>query len=242
MSFSVPLDHVDESLGAIEFILGSHLWDAWYQPIQGDEEGRLKRTHAPHPGFIVQPDFEAERGRHEILSYDMEPGDVLAFHGMLVHAGTANTTGTKTRRALHRALRERERALLRHLGHSRVATSACSIRTCGPATPSTATCSRSSTGSDAGAGAVAGARPSGGRFARSFAGPMPACSESSRTRAGGSLRDGSLDNRSPPGILPEAGVPNHAQGERNDERFPIPDRPEALGPGGPAVPVRNRRP
>ena len=99
MSFSVPLDHVDESLGAIEFIRASHLWDAWYQPIQGDEEGRLKRTHAPRPGFIVQPDFEAERERHEILSYDMEPGDVLAFHGLLVHAGTANTTGTKTRRA-----------------------------------------------------------------------------------------------------------------------------------------------
>ena len=99
MSFSVPLDHVDESLGAIEFIRGSHLWDAWYQPMQGDEEGRLKKTHTPHPGFIEQPDFEAERERHEILSYDMEPGDVLAFHGLLVHAGTANTTGTKTRRA-----------------------------------------------------------------------------------------------------------------------------------------------
>ncbi len=99
MSFSVPLDPVDESLGAIEFIRGSHLWDAWYQPIQGDEEGRLRNTHSPRPGFIVQPDFEAERERHDILSYDMEPGDVLAFHGLLVHAGTANTTGTKTRRA-----------------------------------------------------------------------------------------------------------------------------------------------
>ena len=99
ISFSVPLDRVDESLGAIECIRGSHAWNAWYQPHQGDEEGRLKGRHAPRPGFIEMPDFEAERDRHEILRFDMEPGDALAFHGLLVHAGTANTTGNRTRRA-----------------------------------------------------------------------------------------------------------------------------------------------
>ena len=99
ISFSVPLDHVDESLGAIEFIRGSHAWNAWYQPLQGDEEGRLKSQPARRPGFIAIPDFDAERDHHEIVSFDLEPGDALAFHAMVVHAGTANTTGTKTRRA-----------------------------------------------------------------------------------------------------------------------------------------------
>ena len=57
------------------------------------------RKHPPRPGFIEMPDFDAERARHEILRFDMEPGDVLAFHGLVVHAGTANTTGARTRRA-----------------------------------------------------------------------------------------------------------------------------------------------
>ena len=99
VSFSVPLDHVDESVGAIEFIRGSHAWDAWYQPLQGDELGRVKSQPKPLPGFIEMPDFDAERANHEIVSWVLEPGDLLAFHGLIVHAGTANTTGTKTRRA-----------------------------------------------------------------------------------------------------------------------------------------------
>ena len=99
ISFSVPLDHVDKTLGALEFIRGSQTWNAWYQPIYGDEEGRVKSKPAPRPGFVDMPDFEAERDKYEILSWNMAPGDVLAFHGLTVHAGTGNTTRTEIRRA-----------------------------------------------------------------------------------------------------------------------------------------------
>ena len=99
MSFSVPLDSVDKSVGALEFIRGSHHWNAWYQPPRGDELGRVKSNPAPSPGFISLPDFEQERDAHEILSWDLEPGDIIAFHALSVHGGTANTSGDRTRRA-----------------------------------------------------------------------------------------------------------------------------------------------
>ena len=99
MSFWVALDDVDESLGALEFIRGSHAWDAWYQPIHGDEVGRIKSKPEPRPGFIEMPDFEEQRDRHEILRWDMRAGDVIAFHAMSVHGATGNTSGDKVRRA-----------------------------------------------------------------------------------------------------------------------------------------------
>ena len=99
MSFSVPLDPVDKSVGALEFICGSHNWNAWYQPPFGDELGRVKTNPEPSPGFIPLPDFEKERERHEIVTWDLEPGDVIAFHALAVHGGTGNSSGDKTRRA-----------------------------------------------------------------------------------------------------------------------------------------------
>lgn len=99
MSFWVALDRVDHQVSTLEFIRGSHTWNAWYQPIYGDEEGRMKTQPAARPGFIEMPDFEAERDRHEILSWDLEPGDVIAFHGLTLHGATGNTSGTEIRRA-----------------------------------------------------------------------------------------------------------------------------------------------
>ena len=99
MSFWVPLDPVDEATGALEFIKGSHAWNAWYQPIHGDEQGRLRSTPEPRPGFIEMPDFEAQRERHEMLKWEMEPGDVIAFHALTLHGSTGNTSRTRVRRA-----------------------------------------------------------------------------------------------------------------------------------------------
>lgn len=45
------------------------------------------------------PDFEAERDQHKIVSWDMEPGDMLAFDGYIVHSAKGNRTSTRRRRA-----------------------------------------------------------------------------------------------------------------------------------------------
>ena len=99
MSFSVALDHTDKRVGALEFIRGSHSWNAWYQPPYGDSQGRALKNPTPSPGFLPVPDFEAQRDQHEILCWDLEPGDVIAFHALAVHGGTANVSGDRVRRA-----------------------------------------------------------------------------------------------------------------------------------------------
>jgi ectoine hydroxylase-related dioxygenase (phytanoyl-CoA dioxygenase family) len=99
MSFWVALDDVDASVGALEFIRGSHTWNAWYQPLIGDEEGRRKSQPAPQPGFVEMPDFDIERERQEVLRWDMQAGDIIGFHALTVHGATGNTSGNRMRRA-----------------------------------------------------------------------------------------------------------------------------------------------
>ncbi|MCH2412537.1 MAG: phytanoyl-CoA dioxygenase family protein, partial [Acidimicrobiales bacterium] len=36
------------------------------------------------------PDIEGDRAAYEILSWDMEPGDVVVFNGRMVHGGSGN--------------------------------------------------------------------------------------------------------------------------------------------------------
>ena len=48
-------------------------------------------------GFETIPDIEAERDRHRILSWDLEPGDCIVFHMRTLH-GAPPTTHLKTRR------------------------------------------------------------------------------------------------------------------------------------------------
>ena len=41
------------------------------------------------------PDLDAERDAHEFLAWDMEPGDVIAFHALTLH-GASDTTWPET--------------------------------------------------------------------------------------------------------------------------------------------------
>ena len=44
------------------------------------------------------PDIEAHREDYQIISWDLEPGDVYVFHGMTVHGSPGNSTQTRRRR------------------------------------------------------------------------------------------------------------------------------------------------
>ena len=99
MTIWIALDPVTRDNGPVEFIRGSHKWDRWFQPFRADEHGGAAAEQAePNPNFEQLPDFEAERDQHEILSWDMEPGDVLAFHAMSMHGARGNTSAAERRR------------------------------------------------------------------------------------------------------------------------------------------------
>ena len=57
------------------------------------------RGPAEDPRFEPMPDIDAERDRHVFLSWDMAPGDVIAFHARTVHGAPGNAQADRRRRA-----------------------------------------------------------------------------------------------------------------------------------------------
>ena len=99
MTLWIALDPVTRENGPLEFIRGSHKWDRWFQPFHADAHGGAATEQPePSPNFEPLPDFEAQRDQHEILSWDMQPGDVLAFHAMGMHGARGNTSAAERRR------------------------------------------------------------------------------------------------------------------------------------------------
>ncbi|MFT7597900.1 MAG: ectoine hydroxylase-related dioxygenase (phytanoyl-CoA dioxygenase family) [Acidimicrobiales bacterium] len=95
LSFWLALDEVTLDSGGLEFIAGSHKWDRWFQPEPFAPGGT---SYTRNPNYEEIPDYEQERDQHAILSWDMQPGDVIAFHAMTVHYAGPNTRADRQRR------------------------------------------------------------------------------------------------------------------------------------------------
>lgn len=81
---------------ALEFVKGSHLWTTQYQrpPFFHFQYENDEHTKPP------LPDIETHRDDYEILSWSMEPGDCLFFHGMTTHGGSGNLSDNLKRRSV----------------------------------------------------------------------------------------------------------------------------------------------
>jgi ectoine hydroxylase-related dioxygenase (phytanoyl-CoA dioxygenase family) len=91
-SIWLPLDPVAKET-CVEYVAGSHDWPEFspYHFIDG--------TPYADTGLPPLPDIEAERDRHRIVSFAMEPGDCLVFQAMIVHGAPPNHSANR-RRAL----------------------------------------------------------------------------------------------------------------------------------------------
>jgi ectoine hydroxylase-related dioxygenase (phytanoyl-CoA dioxygenase family) len=94
VSFWLALDRVRKENGALEFVRGSHLWNKWFQPEPFAPGGS---SYARNPEYVDVGELDALKAGHETVSWDMEPGDVVAFHALTVHGGPANKS-TRRRR------------------------------------------------------------------------------------------------------------------------------------------------
>ncbi len=92
-SLWIALDPVTRESGALEYVRGSHLWGKMYQPQNFDGSGG-------YGDFTPLPDIEAERERHDILQWDVEPGDVIVHDVGVLHAAGVNNRKDLSRRAL----------------------------------------------------------------------------------------------------------------------------------------------
>ena len=91
----VPLDT------AVEFIAGSHRWDRWFIP-------RKFVDHTPYgpegDRYEYLPDLDAliatEPEEHRIVSFPVEPGDVVVFHYRTLHGAPGNPSAERRRRVV----------------------------------------------------------------------------------------------------------------------------------------------
>ena len=111
---------------SIEVLRGSHLWNITYRPPVGldpasDPKGAAALNAAFANGEVLigreaheqwtyfdsfldpslpkLPDIEANRDSFDILGWDYSPGDVLLFHGNIVHSARGGTTLPHPRRS-----------------------------------------------------------------------------------------------------------------------------------------------
>ena len=94
LSFWLALDPVTKESGALEFVQGSHRWGKWFQPEPFAPGGS---SYERNPDYVEIPDIGAERDRHGFLTWDMQPGDVIAFHALTVHGGPPNRSAGRRR-------------------------------------------------------------------------------------------------------------------------------------------------
>ena len=121
----VCADPVPRNVG-IEVVRGSHLWNITYRPPVGmdpksDPEGAAALEEACAAGKVLigrdahekwtyfdsfldpsltqLPQIEQCRESFDILGWDYEPGDVLLFHGHILHSARGNVESLHPRRA-----------------------------------------------------------------------------------------------------------------------------------------------
>jgi ectoine hydroxylase-related dioxygenase (phytanoyl-CoA dioxygenase family) len=95
VSFWLALDPVTKDSGRVEYVRGSHKWGRKFQP-RPFAKSRL--SYPTVPGLEEFPDIEAHRENYDIVGWDMEPGDVVAFTSWTFHGASGNSRSDRRRR------------------------------------------------------------------------------------------------------------------------------------------------
>jgi len=96
-SFWIPLDTVDETNGTLRFAIGSHRWQKEFRPVligKGDVVEQAEEFDG------LAPDIDADPEEYETRSWNLAPGDCLAFHGKMLHGAFPNLSSGSPRRAI----------------------------------------------------------------------------------------------------------------------------------------------
>jgi ectoine hydroxylase-related dioxygenase (phytanoyl-CoA dioxygenase family) len=100
VSMWIGLDPVPEAR-AMRFLAGSHRWGRWFIP-------RKFIDHTPYAPesdrYELLPDIDQmiadEPDVHRLISFETEPGDVIAFHYRTLHDAPGNPSANERRRAV----------------------------------------------------------------------------------------------------------------------------------------------
>jgi len=100
ISFWITLDPVTRASSGLEFVKGSHRWHQRYKAVPPNEDSFAIGAYLMDTDLPAAPDFAELRGEHELLGWDMEPGDVLLFGPTVAHGSAGNASNERDRRAL----------------------------------------------------------------------------------------------------------------------------------------------
>ncbi|MDH3636291.1 MAG: phytanoyl-CoA dioxygenase family protein [Gammaproteobacteria bacterium] len=92
-SMWIPLDPVSIET-CPEFVAGSHDWGRWFLP------RKFSGVDYDHDDDKLEsiPDIDANRTEYDIRSWNLEPGDAIAFHFLTIHGAPSNLSATHRRR------------------------------------------------------------------------------------------------------------------------------------------------
>ncbi len=79
---------------AVQFIRGSHLWQRLFQPVAFLDGARFEGAELD---MEIMSEVDADLPGQDILAWDLEPGDCIAFNFRTVHGTTANEVKTRRR-------------------------------------------------------------------------------------------------------------------------------------------------
>jgi ectoine hydroxylase-related dioxygenase (phytanoyl-CoA dioxygenase family) len=91
VSLWIALDKVARET-AVEYVVGSHRWGRQFSPTRFDGSKLY-----PGDRFEPIPDIAAERDRHAIVGWAMQPGDAVAFNYLTLHGAPGNQSRTRRR-------------------------------------------------------------------------------------------------------------------------------------------------
>jgi ectoine hydroxylase-related dioxygenase (phytanoyl-CoA dioxygenase family) len=94
-SFWITLDPVTRESSGLEFVRGSHRWSERFRAVTPGNDPYMMDTDLP-----IAPNYADERSRHDLVGWDMEPGDVLLFGPVVCHGSAGNASNETDRRAL----------------------------------------------------------------------------------------------------------------------------------------------
>ena len=96
-SMWIPTEAVSRENSGLEFVAGSHRWPNRWKAI-GPENGPQRPLKPRGSNILINPQHEDVppvdqlREEHAVLGWDLEPGDLLAFHPLTLHGSEGNTS------------------------------------------------------------------------------------------------------------------------------------------------------